>query len=188
MNAYEFNKFAGATLMALLVTTVIGFIGNALVHPVKLEKPVVVIEGVQEQPEANAAAAAPAQVEPVSPVLAKANPDAGKAIFKQCATCHTDEKGGPNRIGPNQWNVVGRPKASQPGFQYSDAMKKYAAASAAAGDPNWTYEDINKFIANPRAAVPGTKMTFVGLKKLDDRANVIAYLRTQADSPQPLPQ
>ena len=188
MNAYEFNKIAGAALMALLVTTVIGFLGSALVHPIRLEKPVVVIEGVQEQPEANAAPAAPAQVDPVSPVLAKANADAGKAIFKQCATCHTDDKGGQNRIGPNLWNVVGRPRASEPGFQYSDAMKKFAASQAASGDPSWTYEDINKFIANPRALVPGTKMTFVGLKKLDDRANVIAYLRTQADSPKPLPQ
>jgi cytochrome c len=183
MNAYEFNKLAGATLMALLVTTVIGFLGNALVHPVKLEKPAVVIEGVQEE-KPEAAAAAPAAIEPVSPLLAKANADAGKAIFKQCQTCHTDEKGGPNRIGPNLWDVVGRPKASAPGFQYSDAMKKFAGS----GEPAWNYEDINKFITNPRADVPGTKMTFVGLKKPDDRANVIAYLRTQADSPKPLPQ
>jgi cytochrome c len=183
MNAYEFNKIAGATLMALLVTTVIGFVGNALIHPVKLEKSVVTIEGVQEEKGGGAAPAAPAAIEPVSALLAKANPDAGKAIFKQCQTCHTDEKGGPNRIGPNLWSVVGRKKATEPGFAYSDAMKKFAAA----GQDTWDYEGINTFIANPRADVPGTKMTFVGLKKTEDRANVIAYLRTQADSPKPLP-
>ena len=184
MNAYEFNKIAGATLMALLVTTVIGFIGNALVHPVKLEKPVVTIEGVAEEKPGAATAAAPAQVEPVTPLLAKANADAGKAIFKQCQTCHTDEKGGPNRIGPNLWDVIGRKKASEPGFAYSEAMKKFASS----GEDTWTFEGINKFISNPRAEVPGTKMTFVGLKKPEDRANVIAYLRTQSDSPVPLPQ
>jgi cytochrome c len=185
MDAYEFNKVAGATLTALLVTTVIGFIGNSLLHPVKLEKPVVTIEGVQEQqPEAGAKSAEPAELEPVSPLLAKADAAAGKAVFKQCQACHTDEKGGPNRIGPNLWDVVGRPKASEAGFTYSDAMKTFAKS----GDGKWTYEDINKFVSNPRATVPGTKMTFVGLKKASDRANVIAYLRTQADSPQPLPQ
>ncbi len=183
MNAYEFNKIAGATLMALLATTAIGFLGNALIHPVKLEKPVVTIEGVQEEKPEAAAAAAPAQIEPVSPLLAKANVDAGKATFKQCQACHTDEKGGPNRIGPNLWDVVGRHKASEPGFSYSDSMKKFAGS----GEQTWTYEEINKFITNPRADVPGTKMTFVGLKKPEDRANVIAYLRTQADSPKPLP-
>ncbi len=185
MNAYEFNKIAGATLMALLVTTVIGFIGNALIHPVTLEKPVVVIEGVKEEAHAGAAPAAPAEVPPVGPLLAKANVEAGKTTFKQCQTCHTDEKGGPNRIGPNLWGVVGRKKASEPGFEYSAAMKKFAETSK---PDTWTFDEINKFVSNPREHVPGTKMTFVGLKKPDDRANVIAYLRTQSDSPVPLPQ
>lgn len=184
MNAYEFNKVAGATLTALLVTTVIGFIGNGIMHPVKLEKPVVVIEGVKQEATATAAPAKPAEVPPVGPLLAKANADAGKATFKQCQTCHTDEKGGPNRIGPNLWGVVGRKKASEPGFSYSEAMKKFAQEQP----DTWTFEEINKFISNPREHVPGTKMTFVGLKKPDDRANVLAYLRTQSDSPLPLPQ
>jgi cytochrome c len=185
MNSYEFNKIAGATLTALLVTTVIGFIGSALIHPIKLEKPVVTIEGAPAEPEANAAPAKPEEVPPVGPLLAKADVAAGKATFKQCQTCHTDEKGGPNRIGPNLWGVVDRKKATEPGFSYSEAMKKFAADSK----PDvWTFEEINKFISNPREHVPGTKMTFVGLKKPTDRANVLAYLRTQSDSPAPLPQ
>jgi len=185
MDSYEFNKIAGATLTALLVTTVIGFIGSALVSPVKLEKPVVTIEGVPTEAAAPTAQAKPEEVPPVAPLLAKADAAAGKTIFKQCQTCHTDEKGGPNRIGPNLWGVVGRKKASEPGFSYSEAMKKFAADSK----PDvWTFEEINKFISNPREHVPGTKMTFVGLKKPEDRANVLAYLRTQSDSPVPLPQ
>lgn len=185
MNAYEFNKIAGATLTALLVTTVIGFIGNGLINPPRLEKPVVVIEGVKEEASTSAAPAKPAEVPPIAPLLAKANVEAGKATFKQCQVCHTDEKGGPNRIGPNLWGVVGRKKASEPGFSYSEAMKKFAETSK----PDvWTFEEINKFISNPREHVPGTKMTFVGLKKAEDRANVLAYLRTQSDSPVPLPQ
>ena len=185
MNSYEFNKIAGATLTALLVTTVIGFIGNGLIHPVKLEKPVVVVEGVQNEGATAAAPAKPEEIPPVGPLLAKADPAAGKATFKVCQTCHTDEKGGPNRIGPNLWGVVGRKKASEPGFSYSEAMKKFAAGSKS---PVWTFEEINDFIIHPQQTVPGTKMTFVGLKKADERANVIAYLRTQSDSPVPLPQ
>ncbi len=185
MNAYEFNKVAGAVLTALLVTTVIGFMGNALVHPVKLEKPAYTVPGVEEKQEAAPANAAPAAVEPVAPLLASASADAGKAVFKQCQTCHNADKGGKNQVGPNLWDVVGRKKASEPGFSYSNAMQAFAQKSGDAGV--WTYEEINKFIANPKADVPGTKMTFVGLKKAQDRANVIAFLRQQADSPKPLP-
>lgn len=184
MDSFEFNKIAGAMLTALLVTTVIGFIGNGIVHPVFLEKPVVVIEGVKTESTA-AAPAKPVEIPPIAPLLAKANVDAGKATFKQCETCHTDQKGGPNRIGPNLWGVVGRKKAAEPGFQYSDAMKKFAEDHK---PDDWTFEEINQFISHPRDRVPGTKMTFVGLKKDQDRANVIAYLRTQSDSPLPLPQ
>lgn len=182
MDSFEFNKIAGATLTALLVTTVIGFIGNGIIHPVYLEKPVVVIQGVKA--EAAAAPAKPAEIEPVTPLLAKANVTAGQTTFKQCLVCHNDQKGGANHIGPNLWGVVGRKKASEPGFDYSEAMKKFATQQP----DTWTYEEINKFIAGPRERVPGTKMTFAGLPNVQDRANVIAYLRTQSDSPEPLPQ
>jgi cytochrome c len=186
MNAYEFNKIAGAILTALLVTTVIGFMGNALVHTTKLEKPAYVVPGVEEKQEAAApGAAAPAALEPVAPLLASANAEAGKAVFKQCSACHNADKGGKNAVGPNLWDVVGRKKAGVAGFSYSNPMQ---AAGQKPGDEGlWTYEEINKFVANPKADIPGTKMTFVGLKKVQDRANVIAFLRGQADSPKPLP-
>jgi cytochrome c len=94
-------------------------------------------------------------------------------------TCHNFQKGGPNAVGPNLYGIVGRPRASAPGFAYSDAMK------AKGGE--WTIDDLNKFLTNPREFVPGTKMTFAGLPRESQRADVIAYLNTLADNPKPLP-
>lgn len=185
MNAYEFNKIAGALLTALLVTTVIGFLGNALVHSPRLEKPAYVVEGVEAAAPAGATAAAPAALEPIAPLLAKASAEAGKAAFKPCAACHTAEKGGANRVGPNLYDVVGNKKAHTPGFNYSNPMQ--AAAGKPGDEGMWTYEQLNAFLANPKAVVPGTKMTYAGMRKADDRANVIAYLRSLSDSPKPLP-
>ncbi len=184
MNAYEFNKIAGALLTALLTTTVIGFLGNALIHPKRLDKPVVVIEGVEAKAD-TATAAAPAVVEPIAPLLRTANADAGKNVFKQCAACHTPDKGGRNAVGPNLWDAIGSKKAHTAGYAYSNAMQ--AAATKAGEDGQWTYEQLNAFLASPKAVVPGTKMTFAGLRKPEDRANVIAYLRTLSDAPKPLP-
>jgi cytochrome c len=112
-------------------------------------------------------------------MLASADPAAGEKIFHKCKACHTAEKGGPNRVGPNLWGIVGRPKASHEGFSYSSAL------SGLGGD--WTYADLNAFLTKPRDYAPGTKMTFAGLKKPEDRADVITYLRTLSDSPKPLP-
>lgn len=178
MDSFEFNKYAGAVLTGLLTMTVIGFIGNALVHPRKLEQnafPVTVAEPAQGTQQA----AAPAAVEPIVPLLASANVQAGQAVAKACAACHTFEKGGANRVGPNLWGVVAGEKAHAQGFNYSQAMQ------AAPG--TWTYEDLNKYLFDPKGAIPGNRMTFAGVKKTQDRANLIAWLRTQADSPAPLP-
>jgi len=184
MNAYEFNKIAGALLTALLTTMVIGFLGNALIHPKKLDKPVVVIEGVEAKAD-SAAAAAPAVLEPIAPLLRTANAEAGKNVFKQCAACHTPDKGGRNAVGPNLWDSVGNKKARTAGYAYSNALQ--AAAAKPAEEGQWGYERLNAFLANPKAVVPGTKMTFAGLRKAEDRANVIAYLRSLSDAPKPLP-
>src|SRR5215510_8579847 len=90
------------------------------------------------------------------------------------------EKGGPNRVGPNLWNIVNRPRASEAGFNYSAAMK---------GKPgNWSFDDLSKFLANPRGYIPGTNMTFAGLSRAEQRADVIDYLRTLADNPVPVPK
>jgi len=174
----NFNTVAGCVLASALFAMVVGKVANALVHPHKLDKPAIAV--VDEAPATETAAAPAAELAPIGPLLAKANVEAGKAIFmKQCFTCHTIDKGGPNKVGPNQWGIVGRKKASHEGFSYSSALQ------AKGGD--WTYEDIDHMIFKPTAYVKGTKMAFAGLPKAQDRADVIAYLRTMADSPKPLP-
>ena len=186
MDSFEFNKIAGAFLLALLTTTVIGYAGNMLVHPKKLEKNVFVVE-VAAAPSAPAAAApAAAKLDPVGPLLAAASVDAGRTVAqRQCASCHSFDKGGRNAVGPNLWGVVAATKAHVEGFRYSQAIQ--AAAKQPGDDAKWTYENINAFLANPKGYMNGTLMAFAGLRSAQDRANVIAYLRAQADSPVPLP-
>jgi cytochrome c len=180
MDSFEFNKYAGAVLSGLLTMTVIGFIGNALVKPHHLEEPAFKI-AVTEPTQSTQQAAAPTGPEPIIPLLASANVQAGQAVAKQCMSCHTFEKGGPNRVGPNLWGVVGGPKTHMQSFNYSPALQELAKKGP------WTYEELNKFLFDPKADAPGTRMTFAGVKKTQDRANLVAWLRTQSDNPAPLP-
>jgi cytochrome c len=174
----ESNKIYAAILVAGILA-MISIIGSGmLVKPEELAKPAYPIEGVAEA-SAGAAAAKPAEIEPVSPLLAKADVDHGATIAKQCMACHNFAKGGPNMVGPNLWGVVGGPHDHKADYAYSDAMKAFPG--------NWDYESLNKFITKPQDYVHGTKMGFAGLKKVQDRADVIAWLRLQADTPVPLP-
>jgi cytochrome c len=174
MSTLEINKIAGAILLVLLVGHVISILGDSLVSPRAHGPAAVAIEG--------GPAPGPKKeekIEPVSALLAAASVDKGKSVFKKCEACHNADKGGPNKIGPNLFGVIGRPVASHAGFDYSGALKSKGG--------EWDYEKINDFIAAPSKYAPGTKMTFVGLDKVKDRADVIAYLRGQSDSPAPLP-
>ena len=112
-------------------------------------------------------------------LLASADVAKGEAAHKKCLACHDFTKGGPNKTGPNQWDVVERPIASHEGFAYSDALKAHA-------NEKWTYENIFTFLNNPKAFAPGTKMT-LSVKSPTERANILAYLRTLSDSPKPFP-
>ena len=173
----SFNTVAGCFLASALFAMVVGKVSNALVSTHPLEKPAI---AVADAPPETASAAPAAELPPIGPKLAGANVEAGKAIFqKQCFTCHTIDKGGPNKVGPNQWGIVGRKVASHEGFSYSSALQAKGGV--------WTYEDINHMIFKPQVFVRGTKMAFAGLPKEQDRADVIAYLRTMSDSPAPLP-
>jgi cytochrome c len=178
MDSFEFNKIVGAVLFTGLCLLGLNITAEAIFAPPHPAKPGFEID-VKPQASAAGPAAKAAPEEPIEKLLASANVDRGQTVAKQCQTCHTFPKGGPNGIGPNLYGIVGRPRASQPEFNYSDAMK------AKGGE--WTIDDLNKFLTSPKEFVPGTKMTFPGLPRGNQRADVIDYLNTLADNPKPLP-
>jgi cytochrome c len=176
MDSFEINKILGAVLFTCLCLLGINIAAGAIFSPPTPTKPGYDI-AIPEKPEGGGAPAAAPQ-ESIAELLANADPKRGEQIAKVCQTCHTFEKGGPNKVGPNLWGVVGRPKV-EPGFNYSAAMK------AKGGD--WTIDDLNQFLASPRGYIPGTAMSFAGLPRGPQRADVIAFLNTLSESPKPLP-
>ncbi len=179
MSSMFFNKVAGAGLLVALILVVISTIGNALVHPRDSGKAAAVTTAAKPEaaPKASEPAAPPVQI---AALIGTADTGAGAKVFKKCRSCHTVDKGGKNKIGPNLWNVVNSEAGKRAGFSYSKAM--------AAKGGKWTYETLGAFLAKPKKFLPGTKMAFAGLKRARDRAAVIAYLRSLSDSPAPLPQ
>ena len=174
----ETNKIAGAVFGALLFVVGVNIIAGGLFAPQKPAVPGYDLPAPEEgAAAAGAAPAAPA--EPLPVLLAKADPAKGQSAAKKCAACHTFEKGGPNKVGPNLYGVVGRPVASHEGFNYSAALKGKGG--------EWSYEAINEFVHNPKGYAPGTIMAFAGVAKPDERADILAYLRTLSDNPAPLP-
>jgi cytochrome c len=176
MNSFEFNKIFAAVLVAAIVAMLGGFISKKLIHPHELETDAVSIEG---GPVASAGPAAVAMPEPILHLIATADVAQGEKLSKACAACHAFEKGGPNKVGPGLWNVVNIKKGVHEGFAYSEAL--------IAKGGTWSYDSLNKFLWKPKAYIDGTKMSYIGMKKPEDRAALIAWLRTLADSPAGLP-
>jgi len=179
MDSFEFNKIIASILVALLVGMVGSLLAEHLVHPEKLERPVLIVEGAEMEPKPGGKTAEEEPLKPISPLLASASVERGQTIAKKCAQCHTFEKGGPNRTGPNLWGIVGAKIAHAANFAYSSVFKEKGGA--------WDYEKLNEFLYKPRTFVQGTKMSFVGLKNDQERADVIAYLSSLSDAPAPLP-
>lgn len=179
MSGLRGNMFFAAILIALLLAIVASIVSDMLVTPKMLEKNVFVVEVPETSGRATLKTPKTDIVEPVSPILAAGDIEKGKRVAKKCVQCHSFNKGDAHKIGPNLWDIVGAEKVKKEGYSYSSAAKKTTGV--------WSYENLSAFLYKPRQYMPGTKMSFAGLKKVKDRANLIAYLRTLSDSPQPLP-
>ncbi len=164
------NVIAMMVLGAGIVALGSSILSGEMFSHEKLEKPGYVVEGVEAD-----AGAGPAVAEiPIAVALTTADPAKGAEVFKKCASCHNVAQGGANGIGPNLWGIVGNKHAHSPTFAYSEGM--------AAMPGQWDFDALNSWLTKPSAYVKGTKMNFAGLSKVEDRANVIAYLNTQGSN------
>jgi cytochrome c len=177
MDSFELNKILGAVLGTCLVLLSLNIAAGALFAPQKPAKPGYDIV-VPEKPAEDGKPAAPEG--PIAKLLASADVKRGEAAAKKCIACHTFQKGGPNLVGPNLWGIVNRAKASVANFNYSQAMR--------AKGGNWSFEELNDYLLNPKKMVPGTNMNFPGITRASERADVILYLNSLSDNPAPLPK
>jgi cytochrome c len=173
MSSFEWNKIIASVLTAMIVAMVSGILASQIVRPKHLEHAAYLPPGA----EAGAAAAhgaAPAQaapLEPIAPAMANANAQKGQQVAKVCVQCHTFEKGGANKIGPNLFGIMTENIAAVPNYQFSQALVAHKSEK-------WDPEKLNVWLFRPQDFAKGTKMSFPGLPKVQDRADVVAYMES----------
>ncbi len=181
MSGIEFNKIVAAIIVTIIIFVIIGFIGNFLVKVDYNEKKETAYK--IEIPETSVVKTIPTDqkdsIETISSLLVNASLDKGEKNFKKCGICHNYKKDSKSKVGPNLWNLINRPKASVKDFDYSKALVNH--------EGKWTYEELNEFLYKPKEYIKGTKMNFSGLSNIEDRANLILWLRQHSDNPVPLP-
>ena len=179
MDNLKTNKILAAFLLAGLLAMGGGKIAEILVPHEELAENAYPIEVKQMSTEGNSAAPIDQGPEPILALLSSADIQAGMKLAKKCTACHEFSEDGKNKTGPMLWNIVDAGKGEKDGFKYSDALVGMGG--------QWDYESLNAFLYKPKAYIKGTKMNFAGLKKVKDRADIVYFLRTQSDSPVPLP-
>lgn len=182
MDGFEINKTICAVLVALLIGIVVSKVSDIVIAPRYLSHNAYPIDGAAPAADVGGVVVPDDKVDPIEPLLAAANVQNGQALAKKCLQCHSLESGGPNKVGPNLWNVVLGPLGHMPTYAYSSALSAMKAKGI-----TWSYENLNQFLHKPSSFIAGTKMAFAGFKKTQDRADIVAYLRTLSDSPKPLP-
>ena len=177
MDALRINKIAAALLSGVLLIMVFGKIGNILVDP-KTDISNAYPIKVPEKNQIKSKVVEEVVIEPILALLATANLESGQKISKKCVACHGFDAGGPNKVGPNLYNIVNKDQGKAD-YAYSKVLASLSG--------KWSYEELNKFLYKPKLYSKGTKMNYAGLSKTKDRANLIAWLRTKSDSPVSLP-
>jgi len=182
MSGFEINKILASIIVAIIIFVIIGFVGNFVVK-IKYDEPQITAYKI-DIPETSAdsstqTSANDQMIESISLLLAGASLEQGEKTFKKCGACHNYKKDSKSKIGPNLWNLINREKASVSGFAYSKALSDYGG--------KWTFEELNGFLYKPKEYIQGTKMNFAGLNNVEDRADLLLWLRQYSDNPVPLP-
>lgn len=184
-DALLFNKIAAAGISAALFGMLTAEFAGALYSvddaAMPMEQQAFVI-AVPEEGGTQVAAVepeGPLEAPDILPMLASADIAAGESVAKKCVSCHSFESGGADKQGPNLWDIVNKDVAAKEGFGYSEALLAYEGV--------WDYQALNNFLWRPKDYIPGNKMGFRGIRKDDERAELIAYLRSLSANPAPLP-
>ena len=181
MSGLEVNKIIASILIAIIVIGAISLLGDIIANQknndqlqnaYKIDIPETDSTELPSNNEDDS-------IDNISLILASASSEKGEKLFKKCGACHTYKKEGVNKVGPNLWNLINSNKASKEGFLYSKALSEFGG--------KWGYEELSQFLYKPKEYIEGTKMNFSGIKNIEDRADLILFLRNQADAPAQLP-